>query len=89
MQDGQTNATVSTKNLQESSQRTLFSEFETIEIAVKLIDLVAILHQNNIIHTNLAPENIFLREGSLNRMCFLNLYHASWKAKDILKHTGF
>lgn len=84
-----TNATVSTKNLQESSHRTLFSEFETIEIAVKIIDLLSILHLNNIVHTNLAPENIFLRDASINSMCFLHLYHASWKAKDILKNTGY
>lgn len=43
-----------------SSQRTLFSEFETIDIAIKIIDLLEILHENNIIHTNLNPENIFL-----------------------------
>jgi len=22
-------------------------------------------------------------------MCFLNLYHVSWKSKDVLKNTGF
>lgn len=54
-----------------------------------IIDLVALLHQHNIVHTNLAPENIFLKSGNINDMCFLNLYHASWKSKEILKNTGF
>lgn len=72
----------------DSSQRTLFSEFETIDIALKIIDLVQTLHQKNIVHTNLCPENIFLRNGSTNKMCFLNLYHCSWKIKDILKNTN-
>jgi serine/threonine protein kinase len=53
-----------------SSQRTLFSEFETIDIAIKIIDLLEILHTNNIIHTNLNPENIFLLQGMSTKMCF-------------------
>ena len=63
-----------------SSQRTLFSEFETIDIAIKIIDLLEILHSNNIIHTNLNPENIFLLHGMSTKMCFLTLYHCSWKS---------
>jgi serine/threonine protein kinase len=48
-----------------------------------------LLHQRNIVHTNLSPEHIFLRKGDINKMCFLNLYHVSWKSKEILKNTGF
>ena len=89
-QQSQTNMSNSAKNLNwEHSQRTLFSEFETIEITIKIIDLLSILHQNNIVHTNLAPETIFLRKGSINDMCFLGLYHVSWKAKELLNMTGF
>ena len=50
----------------DSSQRTLFSEYETIDIAIKIIDLLEILHSSNIIHTNLCPENIFLQNSNLN-----------------------
>jgi len=57
---------------------TVFTEFETIEIAINIIDLLEVLHEKDIIHTNLNPENIFLVEKDINRMCFLNLYHCSW-----------
>lgn len=60
----------SVKDNVNSSQRTLFSEFETIDIAIKIIDLLEILHSNNIIHTNLNPENIFLLQGQSSKMCF-------------------
>ena len=45
----------------DSSQRTLFTEYETIEIAIKIIDLLQMLHSQDIIHTNLSPENIFVK----------------------------
>ena len=62
-----------------SSQKlTVFSEFQTIEIAIKIIDLLQVLHEKNIIHTNLNPDTIFLVNSSIDLMCFLNLYHASW-----------
>lgn len=45
----------------DSSQRTLFTEYEAIEIAIKIIDLLRMLHSQDIIHTNLSPENIFVK----------------------------
>ena len=71
-----------------SSQRTLFSEYETIDIAIKIIDLLEILHSNNIIHTNLNPENIFLLQGNSSKMCFQTLYHCSWKTQEILRNLN-
>ena len=71
-----------------SSQRTLFSEFEAIDIVIKIIDLLEILHSNNIIHTNLNPSNIFLRDGDVKQLCFLNLYHCSWQLQEILKNIN-
>jgi len=47
-------------DFQPKSRKTLFTEFETIEIAIQIINLLEVLHQKNIIHTNLCPENIFL-----------------------------
>lgn len=43
------------------------------------------LHSRDIVHTNLSPENIFLLDGDTEQMCFLNLYHASWDPKKLLK----
>jgi serine/threonine protein kinase len=48
---------------QSFSFRTLYTEFETIDIGLKLINLLEMLHDNNIIHTNFSPENIFLKEN--------------------------
>ena len=44
---------------------TFFTEYEAIEIAIQIIDLLEILHSKNIVHTNLNPENIFLRDGDV------------------------
>ena len=62
-----------------SSKRTLFSEFEALEIVIKIIELLEFLHDKNIIHTNLNPSNIFLKKSNTKEMCFINLYHCSWK----------
>ena len=59
-----------------------------IEIAIQIIDLLEILHLKNIVHTNLNPENIFLRDGDVKQLCFLNLYHCSWQLQDILKNIN-
>ena len=71
-----------------SSQRTLFTEFETIEIALKIIDLVQILHSKGIVHTNLNPQNIFLVNDKTDKMMFLNLYHCSWNTKALLQNDN-
>lgn len=42
------------------------------------------LHEQEIIHTNLSPSNIFLRNSDTKKMCFLNLYHCSWKPERIM-----
>lgn len=52
------------------SQRTLFTEYEAIDIAIKIIDLLEILHSQGISHTNLNPENIFLVNEKTSEMCF-------------------
>jgi hypothetical protein len=67
------------------SQKTLFTEFEVIGITLKIINLVEELHSRGIVHTNLAPESIFMLDGDIDQMCFLNLYHASWNPKQLLK----
>ena len=56
-------------------KQTLFSELETIEIALQIVNLINILHQENLVHTNLNPLNIFLQQKDINKMSFLNLYH--------------
>lgn len=48
------------------------------------------MHAENLIHTNLNPENIFLVDGRIDQMCFVNLYHCSWNTKQTLNnpHVG-
>lgn len=48
------------------------------------------MHDEDLIHTNLNPENIFLVDGRIDRMCFLNVYHCSWNTKRTLNnpHVG-
>ena len=44
------------KKNESGSQKTLFSEFEAIDLAIRVIDLLDLLHELDIVHTNLAPE---------------------------------
>ena len=56
-----------------------------IDLILKVIDLTQMLHDNFLIHTNLCPLEIFLKNGNIDQMCFLNLYHTSWSHKQVLK----
>ena len=60
------------------SQKTYFSEIEAINIILKLIDLLQVLHSRNILHTNFNPQEIHLANSSLDKLCFLSLYYCSW-----------
>lgn len=65
---------------------TLFTEVEVIDIGLQIVNLLEILHEENLIHTNLNPENIFLVDGRIDRMCFVDLYHCSWNTKKTLNN---
>lgn len=67
-------------------KKTVFTEFETIRIAIQIIDLLEVLHSKKIVHTNLNPSNIYLLDGDINKMCFLNLYHCSWQTQETLQN---
>lgn len=72
------------------NRHTLFTEVEVIDIGIQIVNLLEILHEQNLVHTNLNPENIFLVDGRIDKMCFLNLYHCSWNTKATLSnpHVG-
>jgi len=70
--------TQSFPQFENSWKRTVLSEYETIEIAVHIIDLLETLHSNKIIHSNLSPGAIFLEDEKVSNMKFVNLYHCSW-----------
>ena len=55
---------------------------ESIDICLKIIDLLELIHQKNMVHTNLCPSEIFLRDKKINQMQFANLYHCAPNAKD-------
>jgi len=67
------------------SELTIFSEVAAIDLILKVINLTSVLHDEHLIHTNLCPQEIFLKDGDIEQMCFLNLYHASWNPKKVLK----
>ena len=52
------------------SQPTFFTEVESIDICLKIIDLLELIHSQNVVHTNLCPHQIFLRDKKLNQMQF-------------------
>jgi len=65
---------------------TFMTEIETIEVVLKVINLLDKLHSKKIIHTNLNPSEIFFKiADDLNTLCFNSLYHCSWDPKKILK----
>lgn len=67
------------------SSPTFFSELASIDLILKVINLVSCLHEKKLIHTNICPFEIFLKDTDVDQMCFLNLYHASWNPKQVLK----
>jgi hypothetical protein len=53
------------------SKRTLFSEVEAIDLILRVVDLVSeTLHSREIVHSNLNPQELFLRGRSLDDLCF-------------------
>ena len=65
---------------------TFMKEYTAIEIIMKVINLIEILHSKSIIHTNINPGEIFFRTvGDLDTLWFNSLYHWSWDAKKILR----
>lgn len=64
------------------SQLTFFTEVEAIDICLKIIDLLELIHSQNVVHTNLCPNEIFLRDKQLHQMQFLNLYHCAANATE-------
>ena len=67
------------------SRPTFFTEVECIDLILKVLHLIELLHDKQIVHTNLCPEEIFLKGEDISKMCFLSLYHASWDASKVLK----
>ena len=48
------------------SRPTFFTEVEVIDLTLKVLHLAELLHERNIVHTNLCPEEIFLRDEDIN-----------------------
>ncbi len=52
---------------------------------LKVVDLVdETLHSRDIVHSNLSPSEIFLRQRSLENLSFNGLYSCLWDATKIL-----
>ena len=65
---------------------TIMTENETVDIVIRVIDLLEILHSKGIIHTNINPGEIFFKNiRDLDSLWFNSLYHCSWDSKKLLK----
>jgi len=54
-------------------------------MTLRIVDLVnETLHAREIVHTNLNPQEIFLRGRSVEDLCFQNLFFCQWDAKKLL-----
>jgi len=62
----------------------VLSEVEAIDLILKIVSLLEILHEKHLIHSNLCPKEIFLKNKDLNQMSFMNLYHAIWDTQSVL-----
>ena len=63
---------------------TFFTEVESIDISLKIIDLLELIHTQNVVHTNLSPNEIFLKDKKINQMQFSNLYHCTAKGQETI-----
>jgi serine/threonine protein kinase len=74
----------SAKPREEERRDTLMPEFEVIKLAIRIIDLLELLHSKQIIHSNLNPYEIFLPENDLeSELKFNSLYHCIWEPQAI------
>lgn len=60
------------------STLTVLSEVEAIDLILRIVGLLEILHDKHLVHSNLCPKEIFLKNNNLDSMTFTNLYHAVW-----------
>ena len=67
------------------SKKTLFSELEAIDCILKVVDLVdECLHSRDVVHSNLCPDELFLKGRSIENLCFLGLYNCLWDSHKVL-----
>ena len=48
------------KKLTQMSLETSIPEVEAIDLCLKLVELLELIHHKNVVHTNLCPDEIFL-----------------------------
>ena len=53
------------KRMLRASQATFFSEIEAIDLCLTVIELLETVHSRGVVHTNLCPEEIFLKDKKL------------------------
>lgn len=67
-----------------SWKSTFFTEFETINIGLKLIDLLTNLHENGIVHANLNPFEVFINDlSNPTQFWFYSLFNCIWQPRDL------
>ena len=59
------------------SSPTYLTEVQAIDLSLKLVDLLELIHSKNVVHTNFSPQEIFLKDKKMNQMQLLNLYHCA------------
>jgi len=62
------------------SKKTFFTEVEAIDITLKIVNLLELIHEKELVYSNLCPEEIFLIDRDINKMCFTSLYHCIGEA---------
>ena len=53
---------------QKKSAPTYFAEVQAIDLCLKLVDLLELIHDRNVVHTNFCPQEIFLKEKRIHHM---------------------
>ena len=48
------------------SKETFFTEVEAIDMTLKIVHLLELIHEKDLIFTNLCPEEIFLKNRDVN-----------------------
>lgn len=48
------------------SKETFFSEVEAIDVTLKLIHLLDLIHEKELVFSNLCPEEVFLRDKDIS-----------------------
>jgi serine/threonine protein kinase len=71
-------------NNKKGSKLVCISEREAIDLGMRLLQELETLHNFNVLHSNIHPSSVYLRENDISQLAFIDLELAIWEQMQIL-----